>query len=129
MIQDTIKNKLDSARSMSTDDLLEALGLEKKRGFLGLALPAAGIFAAGAAIGAGVALLLAPKSGREFQRQLKSSAKDLTQRIGATAESVAEEVRNTLGVGSEEDSSKKNESSRLEPKKHETRNGPAAMPK
>lgn len=38
------------------------------------------IFAAGAAVGAAVALLLAPKSGEEMRDELKDMAQDATKR-------------------------------------------------
>ena len=38
------------------------------------------IFAAGAAVGAAVALLLAPKSGEEMHEELKDLAQDATKR-------------------------------------------------
>ena len=38
------------------------------------------IFAAGAAVGATVALLLAPKSGEEMREELKDLAQDATKR-------------------------------------------------
>ena len=38
------------------------------------------IFAAGAAVGAAVALLLAPKSGEEMREELKDLAQDATKR-------------------------------------------------
>ena len=38
------------------------------------------IFAAGAAVGAAVALLLAPKSGEEMREELKDMAQDATKR-------------------------------------------------
>lgn len=38
------------------------------------------IFAAGAAVGAAVALLLAPKSGEEMREELKGLAQDATKR-------------------------------------------------
>lgn len=38
------------------------------------------IFAAGAAVGAAVALLLAPKSGEEMREELKNLAQDATKR-------------------------------------------------
>ena len=38
------------------------------------------IFAAGAAVGAAIALLLAPKSGEEMREELKNLAQDATKR-------------------------------------------------
>ena len=92
MIQDTVKDKFDTVRGLSTDDVLSALGLERRRAPFDVMLPAAGMFLAGIFVGAGVAFLLAPKSGRETRRELKNKATDLTRRISSSAESLAQDV-------------------------------------
>lgn len=50
------------------------------------------IFAAGAAVGAAVALLLAPKSGEEMREELKDLAQDATKR----AQDYCEQVKKDL---------------------------------
>lgn len=102
MIQDTVKDKMDAMRGLGGDDILAALGLERRRSAFDVLLPALGIFAAGAVLGGGVALLLAPKSGRETRQNLKGKASELTHRIGESAGEIAEEVRDAVAHRVEE---------------------------
>ena len=77
------------ARSVSrleADDLLSLVGLERRRSH---ALGALGLFGLGAAIGAGVALLMAPDSGRETRAKLGKGA----EKLGEVATEAAREVR------------------------------------
>ena len=53
----------DEVRNFSADDVLHALGLERKRNAAEKMLPMIGLFGAGLLVGAGIALLLSPKSG------------------------------------------------------------------
>ena len=102
MIQNTVKDKLEAVRGMSSDDVLSALGLERRRTPIDIMIPAAGIFLAGFVVGAGVAMLVAPMSGREARRQLRGKATDLSQRLQSQAGSLAHEVRdNVFGSGEE----------------------------
>jgi gas vesicle protein len=102
MIQDTVKDKMDVVRGLSSNDILAALGLERRRSALDVLLPAVGVFAAGAILGGGIALLLAPKSGRETRRQLKGKASELTHRLGESAGEIAGEVRGAVAQKAEE---------------------------
>lgn len=102
MIQDTVRDRFDAVRGLSSEDILAALGLQRKRSALDVLLPAAGIFAAGLVLGTGAALLLAPKSGREIRSDIKHKASELTERIGATADDIAHEVRDSLAHKGEE---------------------------
>ena len=77
MIQDRLHSM-----GLSTDDVLGALGLERRRAARDVILPTAGIFVAGLMVGAGVALLIAPRSGQETRRELRGRATDLTHRFG-----------------------------------------------
>lgn len=101
MIQESVKDKFDTLRGLGTDDVLAALGLERRRTALDILIPAAGMFAAGMVVGAGVAFLIAPKSGRETRRQLKDKATNLSQRLTSSAESLAHDVRDNV-FGSDE---------------------------
>jgi len=102
MIQDTVKDKMDAVRGLGSNDILAALGLERRRSAFDVLLPAVGVFAAGVVVGGGIALLLAPKSGRETRRQIKGKASELTHRIGESAGELAEEVRDAVAQKAEE---------------------------
>ncbi len=61
---------LNDLRDATKDQILEKLGLTTKPDFVDYLLPAAGIFAAGVLLGAGLGLLLAPKPGAELRGDL-----------------------------------------------------------
>ena len=62
---------LKEIRKMDRDDLLNLVGLQRRRGVEDWIWPAMGLFAAGALVGAGIALMLAPRSGRELREALR----------------------------------------------------------
>jgi hypothetical protein len=62
--------KLNDIRELSKDDVLAALGLASKPTSSERLLGALGIFGVGLLVGAGAALLLAPKSGRALREDL-----------------------------------------------------------
>jgi hypothetical protein len=99
MLDDIFRMKARSMRGLSSDDILAALGLERRHTALDDALPTGLAFVAGLAAGAGIALLLAPKSGREMRQDLSSRASELTNRIGASANELANEARSAIGMG------------------------------
>ena len=102
MIQDTVKDKMDAVRGLGTNEILAALGLERRRTALDVLLPAVGVFAAGLVVGGGIALMLAPKSGKETRRQLKGKASEITHRLGESAGELAGEVRDAVAHKAEE---------------------------
>jgi hypothetical protein len=65
---------LADLRNMDRDDLLGMLGLETQRAPIE---QWAGAFAAGLLVGVGVALLLAPRTGRQLRADLKSQIQRL----------------------------------------------------
>jgi len=85
MLEDFLKPQRRSLRDFSSDDILSALGLERRHTAIDAAIPTALAFVAGAAAGAGIALLLAPKSGRETRQDLSNKATELTNRLTSTA--------------------------------------------
>lgn len=85
MLDDFLKPQRRSLRDFSSDDILSALGLERRHTAIDAAIPTALAFVAGAAAGAGIALLLAPKSGRETRQDLSNKATELTNRLTSTA--------------------------------------------
>lgn len=60
---------LENLTNMSRMDVLRSIGLAPR--VTDYILPALGIFAAGAVLGAGTALLLAPRSGEKLRRQIR----------------------------------------------------------
>jgi hypothetical protein len=64
--------KLRDLREMDKDDFLGLLGLQTKQSFTSDLLGTLGTFGIGLLVGAGVALLLAPKPGRELRGDLRA---------------------------------------------------------
>jgi len=64
--------KLQDIRNMDKDDFLGILGLETKHSFTNQLLGTLGTFGIGLLVGAGVALLLAPKAGSELRRDIRA---------------------------------------------------------
>ncbi|MET0387009.1 MAG: YtxH domain-containing protein [Polyangiales bacterium] len=86
------RDGVNSLRNLGADDLLEVLGLQKRRTAIDVVLPSVALFAAGAVVGAAAAVLLAPKTGAQVRAQLSEGARDLSQRIGTTAQAVQDYV-------------------------------------
>lgn len=97
MMHGTMKDTMKAVRDVGTDDILSALGLERRRGTLGYLVPAIGYFAAGLALGAGVTLLVAPKSGRQMRRELGEKARHVGAQLESAAESAVQEVQSHFG--------------------------------
>jgi hypothetical protein len=99
MFQDAVSDKFNAMRGISADDVLGALGLQRRRTMASSMLPIVTGFAAGALAGAAVAFLFAPKPGHEMRRELKGRANDVTRRMSAAADGVMKDVRNALPFG------------------------------
>ena len=63
---------INNLKNLDRDDMLEVLGLQSRRSAADYILPTVGIFSVGLLVGAGLGLLLAPKSGRELVEDLKT---------------------------------------------------------
>jgi gas vesicle protein len=83
---------LENLTNLSRKDVLNSLGLAPKA--TDYLLPAIGIFAAGAFVGATTALMFAPKSGAKLRRQIrdemKSKLDELEERLHIGGESKSE---------------------------------------
>jgi len=100
MFQNSFKGGLQSLQNLGSDDILAALGLQRRPSTFSATFgPSAAVFAAGAVVGAAAALLLTPKAGPQLRRQLTDTARDLGQRFGASASSVVQDVRDALPIG------------------------------
>ena len=64
--------KLHDLKDMDKDDFLGLIGLQSKRSFTSEMLGTLGTFGIGLLVGAGVALLLAPKPGRELRGDIRA---------------------------------------------------------
>ncbi len=64
--------KLQDLRNMDKDDFLGILGLESKHSLTNRLLGNLGPFGIGLLVGAGVALLLAPKAGSDLRHDLRA---------------------------------------------------------
>jgi len=64
--------KLHDIRNLDKDDFLGLLGLESKHSFTNRLLGTLGTLGIGLLVGAGVALLLAPKAGGELRQDLRA---------------------------------------------------------
>ena len=62
--------KLSEIRDLSKEDVLAAFGLATKPSTTGQIFGSLGLFATGLLVGAGVALLLAPKTGQDLREDL-----------------------------------------------------------
>jgi hypothetical protein len=89
-------NTLKALRRLDGDDLLEAVGLQRKSA-LDWVAPAMTALGVGILVGAGLGLLFAPKSGREIREDLRSrlgnSEDDHPSLGGATTNSRETAVR------------------------------------
>ncbi len=97
-VRDTMTNGYGTLRGTlgrlpSGDDLLEAIGLQYRRTSTEALVATLGAFALGCAVGAAVALLMAPRSGEETRRQLGLQARELGQQASEAAQRVGDRVR------------------------------------
>lgn len=76
-----IEKLRDAVESTSLDDVLGAIGLERRPSDLAKLLPVAGLITISAAVGAGIALLLAPSSGTRLRARLSDGLDDAKHRV------------------------------------------------
>ncbi len=76
-----VRDLIKTVEGLELEDILGVIGLERKPGSLARLLPAAGLIAFSAAIGAGVALLLAPSSGSKLRGRLSENLEDAKHRL------------------------------------------------
>lgn len=66
---------ISDLRNLDRDDVLSWLGLQKRTSTGAYVAGCLGLFASGLLLGAGAALLVAPKPGRELRSDLRSKLK------------------------------------------------------
>jgi gas vesicle protein len=81
---------LKELRNLDKDDILEMLGLETKQSTAGWLAGTLGTFGIGLLVGAGIALMLAPKPGRELRE-------DIRERLRRAPEDMNEAVSSMTG--------------------------------
>lgn len=93
---------LSTLRDVNSNDMLGLIGLERRRSALDGVLPAVGYFLGGAAVGAGVALLLAPMAGTELRGEISRKASNVKDRAVEKIHEIEERVQHSAGnaVGS-----------------------------
>lgn len=87
--------KLNDIRDLTKDDVLATLGLKSKPRAVQRLGGALGLLGVGLLVGAAVALLLAPKSGRELRSDLEDRLRDARRRADDTVRDAPKNVRNT----------------------------------
>ena len=70
-------------RGYDKDDVLRLLGVEERRSGGDVFFTSLGIFAAGVLVGAGAALLLAPKTGAELRTDLRNRIQSGTEGVSS----------------------------------------------
>jgi YtxH-like protein len=77
---------LKDLKNLDKDEILEMLGLETKQSTAKWVASALGTFGLGMLVGAGVALMLAPKPGRELRGdirdRLRRAPEDISDAVG-----------------------------------------------
>jgi len=120
MFQTAVKDRLNSLQNISSDDILGALGLQRRRTYGDDLVPTLAIFAAGAFVGATAALLLAPKPGPQLRRELSEGAREYYQRIGQTASQLGTTASNLVSDAREALPFGDNDKQRAEPNSNHT---------
>ena len=79
----------------SKEDLANAVGLQTRASTGVDIVGAFGIFSAGLMLGAGLALLFAPKVGSELRQELASKGQDLAGRVGGKVGELSDRLANS----------------------------------
>jgi hypothetical protein len=67
------------------EDVLELIGLARRRSVLGTMVPVIGYVALGAALGAGIGLMFAPSSGRRLRQEVGDRLDQMRERVKTEA--------------------------------------------
>jgi hypothetical protein len=84
-------------RDVEWNDILGVIGLERRPSAFSRALPALGLVAVSAAIGAGAALLLAPSSGEELRARLADGLDDVKKSLDDVKGRVNDKITDKVG--------------------------------
>jgi len=83
-------------RNLDRDDVLEMIGLQRKASTGAYLASALGTFGIGILVGAGIGLLMAPKSGRELRENLRDRFRRVPEDMNDTMNPIG---RDPLGGG------------------------------
>lgn len=76
-----LKNLKNTLSNFDRDDVLEAIGLERKHTTVEQVMPALAIFGAGVLVGVGLGMIFAPRAGSELRGELQSQFKRVEQKV------------------------------------------------
>jgi len=85
-----------TVQNYGVSDLLSSVGLERRRTTLDRVLPALGWVGLGTAIGAGVALMMAPSSGRELRAKMSDQLDYAKERAKERIDTAKERIDNGM---------------------------------
>jgi hypothetical protein len=88
--------KLRDLTDFDKEDILGALGLQSKQSASAWAFGTFGLFGLGVLVGAGVALLLAPKPGSELRQQLGERVKTVRDQVSTRLNNGQQQLDSTL---------------------------------
>jgi YtxH-like protein len=91
-----VQQAAKAMRDVEWNDVLGVIGLERRPSAIARALPALGLVAVSAAIGAGAALLLAPSSGEELRARLSNGLDDMKSNMKNRLEDVKGRVSDKI---------------------------------
>jgi hypothetical protein len=89
---------LKDLRDVDANDVLRFIGLQRRRSVGGYIATGVGFFSAGLLLGAGAALLLAPKTGRDMRDDLRERLRRVPQDAENIASSVLGREENNAGT-------------------------------
>jgi len=78
----------------STEEIIRALGLHARQNHGSDIVPSVALFGAGLLVGAGLALLFAPSSGRELRDEIGERASELRDKVTHAADDAVDAARN-----------------------------------
>lgn len=88
---------VNNVGSFELNDVLGVIGLERRPSAFSRALPALGLVAVSAAVGAGAALLLAPSSGDELRARLSDGLDGVKNSLDDAKTRVNDKLNDKLG--------------------------------
>jgi hypothetical protein len=92
-----ISKLVNNVGSFELNDVLSVVGLERRPSAFSRALPALGLVAVSAAVGAGAALLLAPSSGDELRARLSDGLDGVKNRLDDAKSRVNDKINDKIG--------------------------------